>query len=105
MAPVGLEPTTAMFERMKTVHALCRADTVMGCDETTGSVIAAKELEQESRYIFSDTLILNSYLNKKNGTPLFAAVFATRIKLSETKNKTQSESALYDRATAACQRS
>jgi hypothetical protein len=35
MPRVGFEPTIPAFERAKTVHALDRAATVIGCDDVT----------------------------------------------------------------------
>jgi hypothetical protein len=37
MPRVGFEPTTPVFERAKTVHALYRAGTVIGHEDVWGS--------------------------------------------------------------------
>jgi hypothetical protein len=39
MSRVGLEPTTTVFERAKRVHALDRAATVIGLNETERGIV------------------------------------------------------------------
>jgi hypothetical protein len=58
MPRVGFEPTTPVFERAKTIHALDRASTVIGLINLRVTIIGRAFLDEPLAILFSSSLLV-----------------------------------------------